>query len=88
MGKATKGKKRQRKLAAALVLGAMGAVAAQPALAQDLQQISADERIEFDIPAQPLSSALSEFVHRLRKRLSQQCELRARLRPPFRPIAI
>ncbi len=52
---------RRRKLATALILGALGAVAAEPALAQDLQQIS-DERVEFNIAAQPLSSALSEFA--------------------------
>ena len=58
----TKRHDRQRKLATALILGAMGAAAAaKPAFAQDIQQIS-DERIEFDIAAQPLSSALSEFA--------------------------
>ncbi len=66
MGKTTKGEKSQRKLATALILGAMGAVAAEPALAQELQQVSADERIQFDIAAQPLSSALSEFARQAR----------------------
>jgi iron complex outermembrane recepter protein len=60
-GKTTKRDDRRRKLATALILGAMGATAAEPAFAQDVQQIS-DERIEFDIAAQPLSSALSEFA--------------------------
>ncbi len=60
-GKNTKRHDRRRTLATALFSGAMGAVAAQPAFAQDLQQIS-DERVEFDIAAQPLSSALSEFA--------------------------
>src|SRR5690606_32030727 len=60
-GKTTKRDDRRRKLATALILGAMGAATAEPALAQDIQQIS-DERIEFDIAAQPLSSALSEFA--------------------------
>lgn len=60
-GKTTKRHDRRRKLATALILGAMGATAAEPAFAQDIQQIS-DERIEFDIAAQPLSSALSEFA--------------------------
>lgn len=64
-GKTTKRHDRQRTLATALILGAMGAVAAEPALAQDLQQIS-DERVEFDIAAQPLSSALSEFARQAR----------------------
>ena len=66
MGKTTKGEMRQRNLATALILGAMGAVAAQPALAQELQQVSADERVQFDIAAQPLSSALSEFARQAR----------------------
>lgn len=60
-GKTTKRHDRRRKLATALILGAMGAATAEPALAQSVQQIS-DERIEFDIAAQPLSSALSEFA--------------------------
>jgi iron complex outermembrane recepter protein len=60
-GKTTKRDDRRRKLATALILGAMGATAAEPAFAQDIQQIS-DERIEFDIAAQPLTSALSEFA--------------------------
>lgn len=64
-GKTTKRHDRQRKLATALILSAMGAVAAEPAHAQDLQQIS-DERIEFDIAAQPLSSALSEYARQAR----------------------
>ncbi len=64
-GKTTKRDDRRRKLATALILGAMGATAAEPALAQDIQQIS-DERIEFDIAAQPLSSALSEFARQAR----------------------
>ena len=60
-GKTTTVHNRRRKLATALILGAMSATAAEPALAQDIQQIS-DERIEFDIAPQPLSSALSEFA--------------------------
>lgn len=60
-GKTIKRHDRRRKLATALILGAMGAAATNPALAQDIRQIS-DERIEFDIAAQPLSSALSEFA--------------------------
>ena len=60
-GKTTKRHDRRRKLATALISGAMGAVAAQTAFAQDVQQIS-DERVAFDIAAQPLSSALSEFA--------------------------
>lgn len=64
-GKTTKRDDRRRKLATALILGAMGATAAEPAFAQDIQQIS-DERIEFDIAAQPLSSALSEFARQAR----------------------
>jgi iron complex outermembrane receptor protein len=63
--KTTKRHDRQRKLATVLILGAMGAVAAEPAVAQDIQQIS-DERIEFDIASQPLSSALSEFARQAR----------------------
>lgn len=64
-GKTTKRDERRRKLASALIIGAMGGVAAQPALAQHIQQIS-DERIEFEIAAQPLSSALSEFARQAR----------------------
>ncbi|MEQ1820710.1 MAG: TonB-dependent receptor, partial [Terricaulis sp.] len=59
--KTTKRHDRRRKLATALISGAMGAVAAQPAFAQDVQQIS-DERVAFDIAAQPLSSALSDYA--------------------------
>ncbi len=62
MGTKSKGDTRRRKLAAALLIGAIGAVTAEPAFAQELQRISADERVEFDIAAQPLSSALSEFA--------------------------
>lgn len=65
-GKTTKREERQRKLAAALMIGAMGAVAADPAIAQEVQRVSADERIAFDITAQPLSSALSEFARQAR----------------------
>lgn len=64
-GKTTKRHDRRRKLATVLILGAMGAISAEPALAQDLLQIS-DERVEFDIAAQPLSSALSEFARQAR----------------------
>ena len=48
------------------MVGAMNAVAAEPAIAQELQRVSADERVEFDIAAQPLSSALSEFARQAR----------------------
>jgi hypothetical protein len=65
-GKKTKRDERQRKLATALLLGSMGAVAAEPALAQELQRVSSDERVQFDIAAQPLSSALSEFARQAR----------------------
>ena len=65
-GKNTKREERQRTLAAALMVGAMNAVAAEPAIAQELQRVSADERVEFDIAAQPLSSALSEFARQAR----------------------
>ena len=65
-GKNQKREERQRKLASALILSAIGAVAAQPAQAQELQQVSADERVQFDIAAQPLSSALSEFARQAR----------------------
>jgi hypothetical protein len=51
----------------------MGAVAAEPALAHDLQQISADERVQFDIAAQPLSAALSEFARQARVSGSPAC---------------
>lgn len=64
-GKTTKRDHRRRNLATAVILGVMGAVAAEPAFAQDIQQTS-DERIEFDIAAQPLSSALSEFARQAR----------------------
>lgn len=60
-GKNTKRQNRRRKLATALILGAMGAVAVEPARAQDLQQTS-DARVEFNIAAQPLTTALSEFA--------------------------
>lgn len=64
-GKTSKRHDRRRKLATALILGAMSAVAAEPSFAQDLQEIS-DERVGFDIAAQPLSSALSEFARQAR----------------------
>lgn len=64
-GTTTRRHDRQRKLAMALMAGAIGAMASEPALAQDIQQIS-DERIAFDIAAQPLSSALSEFARQAR----------------------
>lgn len=64
-GKTTKRDDRRIKLASALILGAMGAAATNPALAQSVQQIS-DERIEFNIAAQPLSGALSEFARQAR----------------------
>ncbi|MCR6645823.1 MAG: TonB-dependent receptor [Terricaulis sp.] len=57
----TKRYNRRRKLATALILGAMGAVVVEPTRAQDLQQTS-DARVEFNIAAQPLSTALSEFA--------------------------
>lgn len=66
MGTKSKGDTRRRKLAAALLIGAIRAVTAEPAFAQELQRISADERVEFDIAAQPLSSALSEFARQAR----------------------
>ncbi len=60
-GKTTKRHDRRRKLATALILGAIGGVTAEPAFAQDLQQVS-DERVSFTIAAQPLSSALSDYA--------------------------
>ncbi len=65
-GKTAKRVDRRRKLASALILGALGAASSEPALAQELQQVSADERVHFDIAAQPLSSALSEFARQSR----------------------
>ena len=65
MGKTTKRNLCPRRLAAALLTGAITG-GAEPALAQELQQISSDERIAFDIAAQPLSSALSEFARQAR----------------------
>ena len=61
-GKNSKRDQRQRKLVAALIVGAMSAAASEPALAQELQHVSADERVQFDIAGQPLSSALGEFA--------------------------
>jgi iron complex outermembrane receptor protein len=61
-GKTSKRVERQRKLAAALMIGAMGAISAETAIAQEVQRVSADERVQFDIASQPLSSALSEFA--------------------------
>ena len=85
MGKRPKREKRQRKLATALILSAMGAVAAEPALAHDLQQISADERVQFDIAAQPLSAALSEFARQARvNALYFSDDLRGLSSPPLR----
>ncbi len=82
-GKTTKRDDRRRKLATALILGAMGA-AAEPALAQSLQQIS-HERIEFDIAAQPLSSALSEFARQAQvNALYFSDDLRHLSSPPLR----
>ncbi len=84
-GKKTKRDERQRTLATALILGALGAVAAEPAQAQELQQISADERVEFEIAAQPLSSALSEFARQARvNALYFSDDLRGLSSPPLR----
>lgn len=84
-GKITKGEERQRKLAAALMIGAMGAVTAEPAFAQQLQQVSADERIAFDIASQPLSSALSEFARQANvNALYFSDDLRGVSSPPLR----
>lgn len=83
--KNTKHYERQRKLATALILGAMGAVAAEPTHAQGLQQVSADERVEFDIAAQPLSSALSEFARQAHvNALYFSDDLRGLSSPPLR----
>ena len=50
------------RLALAMLAGALGS-AAEPASAQQIPaSVRADERVEFDIPAQSLSSALSEFA--------------------------
>lgn len=77
--------KRQRKLASALMLGAMSAVTAEPSLAQELQQVSADERVQFDIGAQPLSSALGEFARQARiNALYFSDDLRGLSSPPLR----
>ncbi len=84
-GKKTKRGERQRQLAAALVVGAMGAIAAEPALAQELQQVSTDERVQFDIAAQPLSGALSEFARQARvNALYFSDDLRGLSSPPLR----
>jgi len=64
--KNSKREERQRKLAAALMIGAMSAITTEPAIAQELQRVSADERVDFDIAGQPLSSALSEFARQAR----------------------
>lgn len=84
-GKNLKREERQRKLAAALMIGAMGAVTAEPAIAQELQRVSADERVEFDIAAQPLSRALSEFARQARvNALYFSDDLRGLSSPPLR----
>lgn len=64
-GRTTNRNRRRLNLAHALIFGAMGAAGIEPALSQDLQQVS-DERIEFDIAAQPLSGALTEFARQSR----------------------
>ncbi len=61
-GDTTKRETRQRTLASALLLGAMSAITSAPAFAQDLQRVSTNERVQFDIAGQPLSSALGEFA--------------------------
>lgn len=84
-GKTTKREERQRTLATALILGAFGAVVAHPAQAQELQQVSADERVHFDIAEQPLSSALSEFARQARvNALYFSDDLRGLSSPPLR----
>jgi iron complex outermembrane recepter protein len=83
--KTKKREKRRKKLAGAFILGAMGAVAAEPTLAQELRQVSADERVQFDIAAQPLSSALSEFARQARvNALYFSDDLRGLSSPPLR----
>jgi len=53
---------KQRRLALALLAGAISA-AAHPALAQQIPaSVRADERVSFSIAAQPLSSALSDYA--------------------------
>lgn len=84
-GKTTKRDERQRTLATAIILGAMGAVAPEPAQAQELQQVSSDERVQFDIASQPLSSALSEFARQARvNALYFSDDLRGLSSPPLR----
>jgi outer membrane receptor protein involved in Fe transport len=83
-GKTTKRHDRRRELATALILGAIGAVAAKPAPAQELQQVSVDERVQFDIAAQPLSGALSEFARQARvNALYFSDDLRGLTSPPL-----
>src|SRR5690606_23965000 len=61
-----------------------GAAAAEPALAQSVQQTS-DERIDFDIAAQPLSSAVSEFARQAQvNALYYSDDLRRLSSPPLR----
>ena len=53
---------KQRRLALALLAGAISATA-HPALAQQIPaSVRADERVSFSIPAQPLSTALSDYA--------------------------
>jgi len=53
---------KQRRLALALLAGAIGATA-HPALAQQIPaSVRTDERVSFNIAAQPLSSALSDYA--------------------------
>jgi hypothetical protein len=83
-GKKTKRQVRPHRWAAALAVGALGA-GAEPAFAQQLQQVSADERIAFDIAAQPLSSALSEFARQAQvNALYFSDDLRGLSSPPLR----
>lgn len=84
-GKTSKREERQRKLAAALMIGAMGAITTEPAIAQELQRVSVDERVDFDIAAQPLGSALSEFARQARvNALYFSDDLRGLSSPPLR----
>lgn len=83
-GKNTKGEERPHRLAAALIASVLGG-AAEPAFAQHLQQVSADERVQFDIAAQPLSGALSEFARQANvNALYFSDDLRGLSSPPLR----
>ena len=81
----TRREKRQRNLASALMLGALGAITYEPAHAQDLQRVSTDERVQFDITAQPLSTALGEFARQAHvNALYFSDDLRGLSSPPLR----